>query len=308
MQKGLSRRQFLHRSSIMGLAVMGRAFRASAWAATESRPAGVQLYMVNDELTKDPAGTFKQIAIIGYKEVESAGFANLSAAEFRKRVEEAGLSCPSAHLRFGIEDTGRLLEDANTLGAKYAVSSVLPPRRPETNDLQGFLNVMNHLSLDDFKRMAEMANQIGEQARKAGLQYAYHNHNVEFRNYDGQTGYSVLMKETDPSLVKFEVDCGWMINGGGDPVEYFQRYPHRFPLVHLKDFTATTTKSTALAPGTEHQAPTELGHGQINFQPILEEAKKIGMQHCFVDQDPPFHGMTALEAARVDYQYVHRLL
>jgi len=308
MPKDLSRRQFLHSSSIAAAALLSPALHSMAWASDTRRVAGVQLYMVNEELTKDPTSTLKQIAAIGYKEVESAGFANLSAAEFRKRIQDAGLSCPSAHLRFGLEDTGRLLEDANTLGVKFAISSVLPPRPPETNDLQGFLKVMNNLSLDDFKKMAEMANQIGEQARKAGLQYAYHNHNIEFHDYGGQTGYSILLKETDPSLVKFEADCGWMINGGADPIDFFHRYPDRYPLIHLKDFTSASTKSNALAPGSEHQAPTELGRGQIDFRPIVQAAIKIGMEHCFVDQDPPFQGMTAFEAAKVDYEYLHRLL
>ena len=242
----ISRRRFLANTvTASASAVIASNFVVEAWAAPSKRPAGIQLYMVSDALTKDPSGTLTKLAAIGYGEVETAGFANLSAAEFRKLVDGAGLHCPSAHLSFVFEETGKLLQQANELGAHYAVSSVLPPAAPSSKDMDAVLKMLNALTLDDFKKIAHLANQIGQQAKQAGLQYAYHNHNFEFRDLgNGHTGYSVLLKETDPNLVKFEADCGWMVTAGANPAEFFKKYPGRYPMIHVKDFTP----SSGIAP------------------------------------------------------------
>lgn len=304
-----SRRQFLATTGMTaGSAFLALRGSTRAWAAPSKYAAGIQLYTVNEPLTKDPRGTLTKLAAIGYREVEAAGFANLSAAEFRKLIDGAGLHCPSAHLEFGFRETGKLLEDANTLGVRYAVSSVLPPSPPSSKDFSGVLKALNSLSVDDFKRIAQLANQIGAQAKQAGLQYAYHNHNFEFRNLgDGQTGYSILLKETDSNLVKFEADCGWMITAGVNPAEFLRNYPGRYRMIHVKDFTSSTQTSTTLAIGTEQHA-TELGRGHIDYKPILAVAKKAGVEHFFVEQDPPIVDMTPLEAAKIDFEYLHPLL
>jgi sugar phosphate isomerase/epimerase len=304
-----SRRQFLAAAGATAGSTL-LALRASkkVWAAPSIPPAGIQLYTVNEALTKDPRGTLATLAAIGYREVETAGFANLSATDFRKLLDESKLHCPSAHLYFGFQETRKLLDDANTLGVQYVVSSVLPPSPPTGKDFAAVLKALNSLTLDDFKKVAQFANKIGEQAKQAGLQYAYHNHNFEFRDLgNGQTGYSVLLKETDPGLVKFEADCGWMITAGVKPVEFLRNYPARYAMIHVKDFTPSTHTSTTLAIGTEQHA-TELGRGHIDYKPILAAARKAGVEHFFVEQDPPMIDMTALDAAKVDYEYLHPLL
>jgi sugar phosphate isomerase/epimerase len=304
----LSRRNFLKQTGVASTAtLLPASYSKLGWAAPSAHVAGIQLYTVNDEVTKDPAGTLRKIAAIGYKEVEGAGLANLTAAEFRKLVEGAGLKCPSAHLMFGMQETGKLLEDAKALGVSYAVSSVLTATPPDTKDFAGFQKLINTLTLDDFKKIAELANKIGAQAKQAGLQYAYHNHNFEFRDQGGKTGYEILLEETDPELVKFEADCGWMVTAGANPVEFFEHYPGRYRMIHVKDFTSTTKTSTTLGLGPD-QAATELGRGHIDYVPILTAAKKAGVEHYFVEQDPPIIGMTSLEAAKVDYNYLHKLL
>jgi sugar phosphate isomerase/epimerase len=304
-----SRRQFLATAcGAAGSAFLTFRSPTRMWASPSMPPAGIQLYTVNEALTKDPRGTLAKISAIGYREVEAAGFANLSPKEFRKLIEDSGLHCPSAHLEFGFQETGKLLEDANQLGVHYAVSSVLPPSPLSTNDDSVVLKVLNSLTLDDFQKIAQLANEIGEQAKRAGLQYAYHNHNFEFRDLgNGQTGYSVLLKQTDPNLVKFEADCGWMITAGVKPVEFLRDYPGRYGMIHVKDFTASTYTSTTLAVGTEQHA-TELGRGHIDYKPIVSAAKRAGVQHFFVEQDPPIVDMAPLEAAKVDYEYLHPLL
>ena len=307
--KRFSRRRFLaNTGTATASAFVASAFLAEGWAAPSKRPAGIQLYMVSDALTKDPSDTLTKLAAIGYGEVETAGFANLSAAEFRKRIDGAGLHCPSAHLSFVFEETGKLLQEANELGVRYAVSSVLPPVAPSSKDLGVILKMLNALTLDDFKKIAHLANEIGQQAKQAGLQYAYHNHNFEFRDLgNGHTGYSVLLKETDPNLVKFEADCGWMITAGVNPAEFFRKYPGRYPMIHVKDFTPSSGTSTTLAIGTEQHA-TELGRGHIDYKPILAAAEAASVEHFFVEQDPPIVDMAPLEAAKVDYEYLHPLL
>jgi hypothetical protein len=140
----------------------------NAWSTTVARVPGIRLYTVNDALLKDPPGTLRAIATIGYREVETAGFAGSTASEFRKMVMDAGLNCPCAHLDFGMKDAHRLLDDARSLGVHYVVSSVLLPSPPPTEDDRVVLELPNRLTLDDFKRVAQLANQIGEKARNFG--------------------------------------------------------------------------------------------------------------------------------------------
>ncbi len=131
------------------------------------------------------------------------------------------------------------------------------------------------LTADDFKRVAERANGIGEAARKAGLRYAYHNHDFEFRKFAaGGIGYDILLAETDPRLVHFQADCGWMSKAGADPVSYFTRYPRRYLSAHIKDFDASGHI-------------VELGHGVVPYRPILRAARQAGIGHLFVEHDPP---------------------
>jgi sugar phosphate isomerase/epimerase len=133
----------------------------------EGLPVGIQLYTVNDDLKKDPAGTLKKIAQIGYREVETAGFGTLSAAQFRDLVRDAGLRAPSAHLGFGMQDTAKLLDDAKALGVEYVVSSVLLPGTPK--GMQDFFRIVDNMTADDFRAIAAKANEIGQKAKAVGL-------------------------------------------------------------------------------------------------------------------------------------------
>ena len=140
-----------------------------------SVPIGLQLYTVGEELQKDVTGTLKKLREIGYARVESAGFAGLGAREFRVRLDQAGLTCPSAHMPLGDGELGHLFDDAHTVGAHYVVSSAQLPKRPEGQEA----------TVEDYAMMAERLNEIGRQAKKAGLQYAYHNHNFELKKLQG---------------------------------------------------------------------------------------------------------------------------
>ncbi len=278
----------------------------NAWA-DQSLPVGIQLYTVNADLMKDAAGTLKKISQIGYTEVETAGFGKLSAAQFRTLLKDAGLRAPSAHLMFGMQDTGKLLDDAKTLGAEYAVSSILTAKTFEKG-MQDFIKSLNTMTADDFRRTAAKANEIGQQAMAAGLKYAYHNHNFEFRDVGGgQTGYDILLHETDPSLVRFEADCGWMKVAGKDPVDYLTGHADRFAMLHIKDFKNIAKPVTALM-SPDAPTPTELGRGSIDLKSIVDAGLKAGIKHMFVEQEPPITEMSAIEAVGVDYKVLRSLV
>ena len=255
-------------------------------------PVGLQVYTVRDQLAKDPAGTLKEIAEVGYKEIEVGDFLGKTAAQYRALMSEVHLTTPSAHYGFETLTSGweKEIEFAKAAGVKYMVNSALAEDHRE--------------SLDGFKRAAAAFNKAGEQTAKAGIQFGYHNHNFEFNKFDGTLGYDVLVKETDPKLVHFELDCFWMTHAGHDPVQYFEKYPGRFPLLHIKDLKKGIPASTTFA--TPYGNPfTEVGRGIINWKRIFEAAKRGGLKHYFVEQDecddPP------LEAIKISYDYLKNL-
>jgi sugar phosphate isomerase/epimerase len=314
-----TRRHFLAAGSATGAAFavaqsMPSLLKAqTSQAQPAGRALGIQLYTVAADLNTDPHGTLASLSKIGYREVESAGFAKLSAADFRKALDDAGLHCPSSHLHFTEADPGPLFDDAHAVGAHYAVSSVLiakapvPAGAPSTPNGQNLAQSLANLTLDDFKRTADLANSIGAKAKQAGLQYAYHNHNFEFKDQgNGQTGYDLLLSQTDPDLVKFELDCGWMVASGHNPVEYFSKYPNRYRMIHVKDFLPSDKPTTSLT-GPDRPKGTELGRGHIDYAPIFAAASKAGVEYYFSEQEPPIAGMTALEAAKVNFDYMRAL-
>jgi sugar phosphate isomerase/epimerase len=298
----VTRRTFLVRAGC-GLATLGGLLPRVLRATPLGGPAGIQLYAVKDALQADPAATLAAIRAIGYGEVETAGFAGLSARQFRALLDTAGLAAPSAHLQFDPDQLSAAFDDAHTLGARYAASGSL--RAQVQRDLPPGATAAG-MSLEEARRTAALANRIGERAARAGLQYAYHNHDFEFADQGGGAiGYDLLLRETDPGLVKFEIDCGWMVLGGRDPRDYFKRHPQRFPMIHVKDFLPAGAQPPA-ADAPAH-AGAELGHGMIDYRPIMAAAEKAGLEHYFAEQEGPFSRMSQLDAARQAYEYLRRI-
>ena len=304
-----TRRRFLAGSVRFSVAaVLGAGVAGLLRASPLGGPVGIQLYAVKDELQANPSRTLHAIREIGFGEVETAGFAGLSAQRFRQLLDDAGLKCTSAHLQFDPANLATALDQAHALGAHNAtsgglrglVSSAEPAAKLPAAGQPG-----RGMSRDEAQRTAALANHIGEQARRAGLQYVYHNHDVEFADVGGVTGYDVLLKETDPGLVQFEIDCGWMIVGGRDPRDYLARHPGRFPMIHVKDFLPAPV-AAAEHPGVEHPG-AELGHGMIDYAPIFAAAEKAGLKHYFAEQEGPFARMSQLDAARQAYDYLRKL-
>ena len=236
---------------------------------------GLQLYTVRALLERDYEGTLARIAGLGYREVEFAGlYPSASPRQTLAMLKRHGLAAPSGHASYEelSADPAAALANANELGQQFIVC-------PSIDEGQ-------RRNLDDWKRIAQAFNRIGEQARRAGLAFAYHNHDFEFQPLGDQIPYDVLLAETDPSLVRFEIDLYWATSAGRDPLAYFQRYPKRFPLVHLKDMAAD-------------RSITEVGRGMIDFRRILAEAERAGMIHCFVEHDDPQDPMRSIEASLV---------
>jgi sugar phosphate isomerase/epimerase len=291
----MTRRQFLSTSLLCSTAawLAGSTSGKLLAAGAQGKPLGIQLYMVLQAYQSDPMGTLKTLKSIGYGEIEA--IVTSTAQTLRDQLKEAGLACPSMH--FDSLGVDRGIEAAHVLGTQYFVSSMLPNLMQK---MGGHNKMLPAYSRDDAMRTAELANQIGEKAKKAGLQYAYHNHYREFTDVgQGQTFYDVLLKETDHDLVKFELDCGWVHIGGKNPVDIFNANPGRIPLMHAKDFLPDHAANDY--PGAE------LGRGTLDYKPILAAANQAGLKHCFVEQEGPYARMNQLDAARVDYAYLRPL-
>ena len=308
MNNLLSRRSLLLRSAA-ALAGARMAGITALWGSDLRSKPGVQMYMVAADYQKDPAGTLAKLAAIGYGYVEAFTTIISNARDFRTMLANAGLGCPSAHLFFGAgESTEKLLDEAGALGVHYVVSPTLPPEPPRSSQPAALAETLNHMTADDFRRVAALANRIGESARKRGLEYAYHNHNFEFRRVEGgATGYEILLRETDPQLVKLEVDAGWMAAGGADPVALIRANAQRVRLLHFKDFSTVTPPLNDFGSSAGSHI-VDLGTGVAPLKPAYQAARQAGARYFIVDHDPPFHGQTTMQAAKVDYKYVAGLL
>jgi sugar phosphate isomerase/epimerase len=305
-----TRREFL--VSAGAAAVAGGALGGSmlSWPPSTmanplGKPMGIQLYTVKDQLKDDFDGTLKQVAADGYQVVETAGFFGKTPAQVKTSFDNAGLKCPSIHIQLegGIEEA---LKYATVLGSKYVIASVVFAKpAPAKFDMKTFTDMINNQTFDDYKIMAEKCNQMGEQAKKAGVQFGYHNHNFEFRKYPQGIGYDEMLRVSDPSLVKMELDCGWMVAAGHDPVEYMNKYPGRYKMLHVKDFKAGSKPSTGLDESAMPK-PAELGRGAIDYKPIFAAAKKAGIEWYFIEQEPPYEDMPVMEAIKVDYDFLHK--
>lgn len=300
---GINRRQFLSRSAltIAGMTASA-ALPLSAWANPLGLPIGIQLYVVGADMQKDAAATVKQIAQIGYKEVETAGFGSFKTAkELRKALDDNGLKCPSAHLPLKLNDLSASFDNAHALGCTYATSSVPQMWLPS---MPGG-GALSPLKPDQFKALAEDMNKVGEAAKKAGLKFCAHNHTMEFAMDGDKPGYDYLLTHTEKDLVSFEIDCGWMTVAGYKPGDYVKRYPGRIKMLHIKDFIPYPKGASTGGPVRPEGA--EIGQGVVNYKEIFAGVKGAGIEHVFVEQEGPYARMPAMQAAAVDYKYLHSL-
>jgi sugar phosphate isomerase/epimerase len=256
---------------------------AAASTAARSKPTklGIQLYTLRSVAAKDLAGTLSRVAAIGYKEVEFAGYHNHSAADVRAMLDRNGLAAPSAHIDLAQlegEAAGATYRDAKIVGLQWVTVPSLPRGKRDT--------------VDDWKQLAKQFNAVAAEARTQGFRFAYHNHNTEFRKVGGAVPLEILIAETDPALVSFEMDVYWVVNAGADPIDLFTRYPGRFKMLHLKD-----------SMGPPEHTMADVGAGMIDFKSIL--ARGNGIEHYFVEHDSPTEPFASAAAS---YQYLSKLL
>ncbi|ELR73751.1 sugar phosphate isomerase/epimerase [Fulvivirga imtechensis AK7] len=262
-------------------------------AASAKMATGIQLYTLRDQMAKDPSNTIEKVASIGYKEVESAGYNGqyygFSAKEFKKMLNENGLKTPSGHYLTGnhapdqqgtlINGWEQAVDDAAEVGQEYMVLAYLFDNERET--------------LDDYKTLIALINKSAEACKSRGVQFCYHNHAFEFETIEGAVPYDLLLQETDPDLVKMELDLYWTAKANVDPVELFKESPGRYPLWHVKD----------MDQAGEFAA---VGTGTIDFQRIFDHKEDSGLKHFFVEQDQ-IKG-DAYETISTSYKNVNKLL
>ncbi len=256
--------------------------------AAERRSLGVQLYTVRHQADRNLPAVLEAVRKIGYSTVETYwDIYNHPAPELRRMIADQGLKVPSGHFNYdGLESK---IDYAKALGVEYIICPMLPESM--------------WFTLDGYKKAADQFNIWGENIHQAGMQFGFHNHNYEFRRFGDTTGWDTMMQRSDPKLVCIEMDCYWITQAGGDPLQMFQQYGDRIKLLHLKDrkpsFPTTQIKNAA----AEHF--TEVGAGTIHWPDILATAEKNGVKHMFVERDSG--DLPAMESLRISYQNLQKI-
>jgi sugar phosphate isomerase/epimerase len=276
-----SRREFVGRAAgaLAGLAGLGQG--PGALGAERLGKIGLQLYTVRDAMAKDFDGTLARVARIGYQEVEFAGYFGRTPAQVKESLRQAGVSAPSTHVDYDTvkANWSGALDAARDAGIQYVVVA--------------WIDESDRKTIDDWKRIANRLNAAAREAQTAGLRFAYHNHSYEFAPLEGQVPYDVLLASTDPKLVKLEMDLYWITVAGRNPLDYFARWPGRFPLVHIKD-----------SKGPPANTMTEVGSGVIDWKAILAKHKEAGIEHYYVEHDEPKDAFASITAS---YEYLRAL-
>lgn len=289
----MNRRTFLKTTGTVSAATLLTS--RLGWAAEHKiNKVGVQLYTVRDLMQKDFEGTVAQVAQIGYKEVEFAGYFGRSGKQVREIIDKNGLKAPSTHVQYDELDAKfpSVIETSKEIGLDYIICPWIPEELRKSPDI--------------WKQASEKFNKCGEQSKKAGMQFGYHNHWFEFLPVNGKLPYDQLLAECDPNLVKMEMDLCWITVAGADPLTYFNRYPGRFPLVHVKDIKRIPKVSEAGGQnfGDSLKDMTSVGNGIIDWKRIFAESDKAGIKHYIVEHDKP---EDPIQSITESYQYLSKL-
>jgi sugar phosphate isomerase/epimerase len=259
----MKRRQFIQSSAALTAAGL-----FSMCSGKIKGQLGLQLYTLRDSIPDDPKGVLKKVADYGYKELETYSYSDgkifgMTFSDFGKYVKDLGMEVVSGH--YGLDqaksDTwGKAISDAKSIGQKYMVVPYLADTDRKT--------------IDDYKKICEHLNKAGEACNNQGMRFGYHNHAFEFDKLEGQTPIDVMLAELDPKLVGWEMDIYWVVRGGADPLQYFERYPGRFEQWHVKDMDKNDQDKNA-----------DIGTGSIDYKPIFAQARTAGMEHWYVEQE-----------------------
>ncbi len=251
----------------------------------KQKPFGLQLYSLRDDMPKDPKTVLKQVASYGYKQIEGyegpkGMFWGMSNTDFKKYMDDLGMEFVASHCNID-KDFEKKAEEAAAIGMKYLIC----PSRGSNK------------TIDDFKRVADDFNKKGEICKKNEIRFAYHNHEYSFKEVDGQFPQDVMMMNTDPALVDYEMDIYWVVTGQQNPIVWLKKYPDRFTLCHVKD---------RIKGATERGASCILGTGSIDFPGILKVAKQNGMKYHIVEHER-YDNSTPLQCVEADAAYMKKL-
>jgi sugar phosphate isomerase/epimerase len=282
-----NRRKFLQNSGsiVAGMAIAPSLLKLIEADPKKSKPFGLQLYSLRADMPKDPKGVLKQVASYGYKQIEgyegSTGmFWGMGHTDFKKYMDDLGMSFIASHCNIDT-DFEKKVEQAAAIGMKYLICPSRGGRK----------------TISDWKRVAEDFNAKGELCRKHGIRFAFHNHEAEFAEIEGQRPQDIMLMHTDANLVDFEMDIYWVVTAKQDPVEWLKKYPGRFKLGHVKD---------RITGATERDASCTLGTGSIDYPKLIKTTKAKGMEYYIVEQER-YDGTTPLKAAEDDAKYMKNL-
>jgi sugar phosphate isomerase/epimerase len=275
-----TRRNFLQKSG--GLAAGTLLLPSFSWAWPGTQKFGVQLYSFRDAMAKDAKGTLEKIASIGIAEIESARsrkghYYGLSPKEMKSTCKDFGMQLVSGHVHLD-DNFQKTMEEAAEADQEYLICSSMPSKGQ---------------TVSNYTKVADDFNKAGEACKKMGLKFGYHNHEYEFESDKGQVLFDVLMDNTEADLVHMELDLGWVIVGGKDPLDYFKKYPGRFPLWHLKDMDMRKKEST------------EFGKGGLDIPTMMAYQKASGVKHIFIEQEE--YASTPLESMQHNMDYLNNL-
>jgi sugar phosphate isomerase/epimerase len=275
-----TRRTFIKQ---IGLATAGAAI-LPYFGCNQTKKFGIQLYSLKDEFPKGIENVISQISKAGYSFVEGYGFSDkngyfgLTSEKFKDLLDQYQLTSPSSHFDFG----GWEKSQDNAILQSYIASAKVLKQDYVTIP---FINPEIFKTVETSKAFAEKVNRASKIVKDAGLKLAYHNHDFEFFDLNGTTGFDILLQETDPDLVDFEMDLYWVVRAKQDPLKYFGNYPGRFTMWHVKDMRKS-----------DNTLNTEIGNGSIDFKPIFENAKLAGLKYPIVEQENfemnPFESIT----------------
>lgn len=305
----IKRRDFIKTGSAAALAsLLVSKSNAAFFEANTQHAAGLQLFTFFGVIEADVPGTLKKIADIGYKEIESAfsmkgGFYGMKPTEFKKTVEDLGMSWKSHHV---LGAPFKMPAGAKMPNGPDGKPMVIPPMRNLRDNMQELIDEVaegnvEYLvcaniptdNMEDLKQSLETLNKAGEACKKAGITFCYHNHDMEFKPVDGKLPYDMMLEQVSADNMKMEIDLCWVTKANVDPVELFKKYPGRFELWHVKDLDK------------QRLGPASVGEGVVDFKRIFDNASIAGMKHFFVEHDGP---KDAYASITTSYNYLTNTL
>jgi sugar phosphate isomerase/epimerase len=294
----MNRRSFLQNASAIAATSALLPTSGFAMGSGHDYKMGLQLYTIRDEMAKDPIATLKKVKAMGYQDFELYGFDaeketyyGHKSTQFKTVLDDLGLTASSCHYGFSSylerseSDLTRFVDQcikgAHTLNTPYITWPWIAPQQR---------------TLENYKRMTGMLNKIGEQVTKAGLGFAYHNHGFEFVDHNGENGFDIILSETDPSLVKLQMDMYWVMHSANKtPKQLVEQQPGRFVMWHIKDMDTLTRDYT------------ELGNGSINYMNVLPDATKSGLEYYYIEQGGNF-ARSSIESVASSAAYFQKYL